>query len=293
MACLALACVGAASLSPETSNAVTAAVRATVLRPFLELHQAVDGRVGRPVQVVRAERDSLARLLAVSRSLDVPVRAADGGLLAGALRVADPVAGDSVAVDPVAGALSQVAVSPDEFLVGAVRPGRTRLGRARRFTMTGVPAEVIEFPAAVVTAHGVLGVARANSGIGITGDYWSHPDFRVSVASDPGGFVGIVRSDVGPERDRLLLETAPFGESVPEDALLVTTGVSGVYPRGVPVGWVRSGPADGAFGTARLYQVEPVVSPGESYTAMIWAPRPPTGAGDESGAGGQTPGDSS
>ena len=84
---------------------------------------------------------------------------------------------------------------------------------------------------------GVVQQVRRGTAIGLD---WSHPDFRVSAVTVDGLVSGIVepRRGLFREGDRLLLNAAPYYGSLEPGTLIVTSGLGGVYPRGIPVGEV-------------------------------------------------------
>ena len=237
----------AAGLSPEGRNQVQSAVRATVLYPFLQLHRfaAERGQIEERNRALMTERDSLAELVMRYR--------------------ARPEAVETVPPDsaPPARAVG--------FAVSAiVYPGRPYIGNPDVFTLTGPDFSTLEFPVGVFTGLGLVGVARAPHGSGASGEFWSHPDFRVSVVTGDGGVSGFVRA-VRPEGEQpvLLLEGAPFQAAIPAGTLLVTTGIGAVYPPGVPVGWVRE-PSEPEAGWMQRYLVEPAVRPERISDVFVW-----------------------
>jgi rod shape-determining protein MreC len=84
---------------------------------------------------------------------------------------------------------------------------------------------------------GVVREVRRGSAIGLD---WSHPDFRASAMTADGDVTGIVEPRRGSfrEEDRLLLNATPFYENLEPGTLIVTSGLGGVYPRGIPIGEV-------------------------------------------------------
>lgn len=241
----------AAGLSSALQSQVESAVRATALYPFLLLHRlaAERGQVERRVEGLLAERDSLTELLLRYRD-----RAA-------------PVAEESSARAPAV--LPGGSVEP-----AVVYPGRPNVGNPDLFVLSGPDFRGREFPVAVFTGIGLVGVVRAHHGQGGRGEFWSHPDFRVSVLAEGEGVSGLVRAE-RPEGGQpvLLLEGAPFQADIPAGTLLVTTGIAGVYPAGVPVGHVRE-PAEAEAGWMKRYFVEPSVRPEEVRDVFVWN-RPP------------------
>ncbi len=236
----------AAGLSRDRQSQVESAVRATALYPFLLLHRlAVErGQIETRIDGLLAERDSLTELVLRFRDREAPAAgtpAEDGaGLLSGAVAPA------------------------------IVYPGRPYVGDANLFVLSGPDFRDREFPVGVFTGIGLVGVVRERHGQGGRGEFWSHPDFRASVLAEEGGVSGFVR----PFRAEggqpvLLLEGAPFQADIPVGTLLVTTGIAGVYPAGVPVGRVRE-PAEPEAGWMKRYIVEPAVRPEEVRDVFVW-----------------------
>ena len=237
----------AAGLSSALQSQVESAVRATVLYPFLLLHRlaAERGQVERRVDGLLAERDSLTELL---------------------LRYRDPAApaGERSSAQVLA-ALPAGSVEP-----AVVYPGRPNVGNPDLFVLSGPDFGGREFPVGVFTGIGLVGVVRAPHGRGGRGEFWSHPDFRVSVLAEGEGLSGLVRPERGEGgQPVLLLEGAPFQADIPAGTLLVTTGIAGVYPPGVPVGRIRE-PAEAEAGWMKRYFVEPAVRPEEVRDVFVW-----------------------
>lgn len=237
----------AAGLSSAHQSQVESAVRATALYPFLLLHRlaAERGQIESRVEGLLAERDSLTELLLRYRDRPAPVEDA------------------SPTRDLVA--LPAGSVAP-----AVVYPGRPRVGNPDLFVLSGPDFRGREFPVGVFTGIGLVGVVRAPHGRGGRGEFWSHPDFRVSVLAEGegvSGFVRPLRADGG--QPVLLLEGAPFQADIPVGTLLVTTGIAGVYPPGVPVGRIRE-PDEPEAGWMKRYVVEPSVRPEEVRDVFVW-----------------------
>ena len=173
---------------------------------------------------------------------------------------------------------------------------RKQLGLAARMRWGFVPAEVLhgrglgeEFNVSI-TAGNAAGVQRGAPVVapeGLVGEVvaadpqtaqaivWSHPDFRVSAMSTDGKAFGIVRphlSGSGASRYLLEMSNVPFRNSLPAGALIVSSGLGGTYPRGIPIGVVMQ-ELTTAEGWARTYLIRPAVSPSDVTSIMVLLPQ--------------------
>jgi rod shape-determining protein MreC len=114
----------------------------------------------------------------------------------------------------------------------------------------------------VLTADGLVGMvqsADANTSYAIT---WAHPDFAVSAMSVDEAAFGIVQPHLGIGPDRWLLELrgVSFRAKLDTGTLIVSSGLGGTYPRGIPVGVVIS-EISTPEKWARTYLLRPAVLP--------------------------------
>lgn len=241
---LLLVCGVLAVLPVGARSELVGGLRSTVLAPFLRAHDATArfADLARDLERIRTERDSLGRMVAVLRSVREENRE-----LRRALGLTAPPSDSVVAVELV--------------------PGRLRGGASRAFVLR-VPPPGLEPPAGVFTNEGVLGVVRSVGGGRAAGDFWTHPDFRVSVRTEGGTATGIVRPEFDGRQPGMLLEGAPYQETIPEGTLLVTTGLGGVFPAGVPVGEVVA-VSRVESGWERSYRVRPRVRPTVVRVAFV------------------------
>lgn len=139
---------------------------------------------------------------------------------------------------------------------------------------------------AVVTPGGVVGlVASVNPSTSVA-ILWSHPDFRVSAMSADGSAFGIIAPHLGgdaaceenealdcagPERFLLELRGVAFREALQPGTPILSSGLGGVFPRGVAVGTVI-----GAVKTpepwSRTYMVRPAVRPQDVSNVIVLDP---------------------
>jgi rod shape-determining protein MreC len=92
----------------------------------------------------------------------------------------------------------------------------------------------------VVSEDGIVGLverADANMATAIT---WQHPEFRVSGMSTDGEAYGLVQAHGGTGADRYFLELRGvlLRSQLKPGALVITDGLGGVFPRGIPIGTV-------------------------------------------------------
>jgi rod shape-determining protein MreC len=124
--------------------------------------------------------------------------------------------------------------------------------------------------APVVGARGLVGVIREVRGRSAIGMDWSHPDFRASAMLADGTTFGIVENVRGDfrEQDRLLLNGTAYHESVREGALVITSGLGGLIPRGIPIGTVES-TAEVQGTWRKSYWLRPAVEPGSVTHVLV------------------------
>ena len=103
--------------------------------------------------------------------------------------------------------------------------------------------------------------------------FWTHPDFRVSAMTRDGSVFGIVapRGAEGPSTMLLELTGVPYQQHVSPGTVIYTSGLggmSGVYPRGIPIGTVLD-VGDEQEGWSRTYVVRPSVPPASVSHVII------------------------
>ena len=130
--------------------------------------------------------------------------------------------------------------------------------------------------AGVVSPEGLVGVVSAvdeRSSVVVT---WAHPEFRASAMAGDGSVYGIVapHGTEGPRSWLLELRGVPYRQLVPDGTVIVTSGLGGVFPRGIPLGSVM-GMGREAEGWERTYLLRPAAAPaGVSHVMILIGPRP-------------------
>lgn len=235
------------SLEVESRLALTGVLRATVLAPFVATHERFELRGELTARAARLEeeRDRLARLSL--RAVDLE---AENARLREVLGIPAREAGD--------------------YVTAELAPGRPAVGDSHSFLLRTGAERGLVAPVAVVNPAGLVGVVRSVAMGRSFGEFWTHPDFRVSVRPASGPGTGIIRPvELSSGEMLMLLEGVPFQTDVAPGTLLVTAGVGGVYPPGIPVGTVLA-EAESRSGWSRSYRVEPVARPAEAGFVLVW-----------------------
>ncbi len=246
---LALAGILAALPGPYRES-IAQLIRATVLRPVLQLQQGSVERHARfddPARL-RAERDSLAAYL-----VGQAVLATENRELRALLGIRERLPPDFVPAEVVR------------------LPGR---GADGYFQLTVGSAQGVQAGAPIVAPAGLVGQVRSVDESIAFGFDWMNPEFRASAMTLDGQIYGIVQPRTGPGGEPMLVLTGtPRHVELPTSTVIVTSGHGGVFPRGIPIGRV-AGPEGLDTSWQRNYLIRPSVSPSEmTYVLVLGAPQ--------------------
>ena len=233
-------------LSEPSQQGVAAFLQVTVLRPFIGTQQrlAEARRRASQVDALTAELDSLSAIVSTNSALidenqtlrtllGLAERAGQGYLPATVLRPGTPGSESMFLVD----------VGFDE----GVRRG-----------------------APVVSTAGLIGVIREVRTSSAVGMDWSHPEFRASAMLVDGTTYGLVENRRGRfrEEDRLVLNGIAYNQRIVTGLAVLTSGLGGIFPRGIPVGRV-AGLADSEGSWRKSYYLQPMVEPGAATHVLV------------------------
>jgi rod shape-determining protein MreC len=266
--CVLLSLV-AMSLPERVRDPLVRVLRQTVLAPFLALQQQTKllSASLRRYDVVVAQRDSVA--LAATF---LPELRSENARLRSLLGLGARLATGYVPAEVLRGP------EPTSALTFVVSAGRKQ----------GVkPLSAVVSPEGLV---GIVSTADAQTSVVVT---WAHPEFRASAMAADGSLYGIVapHGSEGPRTWLLELQGVAYRQLVPEGTVILTSGLGGVLPRGIPIGTV-AGTAGEAEGWERTYLVRPAVHPAAVTHVMILTGQPAKGdlrSVFESSGGVETP----
>src|SRR3989449_3598876 len=134
----------------------------------------------------------------------------------------------------------------------------------RDVAVTGVQTCALPISEGLV---GVVSTVDARTSVVVT---WAHPEFRASAMAADGSVYGIVapHGTEGPKVWLLELRGIPYRQSVALGTSILTSGLGGVFPRGIPLGTVVDSAAT-EEGWQRTYLVRPAVHPSAVSHVMI------------------------
>jgi rod shape-determining protein MreC len=244
------ACVGlsvtALLLPAAVTGALATSIRDSVLKPVILLQQwAEEGRTSRArLRVAVAERDSAAMAaqeVSILRAenerlralLDLKAQSGTKYLAAEVLRQTMPTDGRTL------------------LLSVGIRQG------ARAYQP-------------VVTVDGLLGVLARVGPTSSIANTWAHPEFRVSAVTEDGSVLGIVAPSATRDPSLTVLEFrgVAYRDTVPDGTRVMTAGLGGVFPRGIPIGVVH-GVRREELGWERVYLLLPHANPGMASHVLL------------------------
>src|SRR5687767_12555093 len=124
--------------------------------------------------------------------------------------------------------------------------------------------------APVVAPEGLVGTIQSVDPTMSVALLWGHPQFRPSAMSADGSAFGIIypHASEGAERFLLELRGVQFRSPLDTGSLVVTSGLGGVFPAGIPIGRVV-GEIKTTELWARTYLLRPAVPPPDVRSVMV------------------------
>jgi len=243
---IALLSVGTLYMADEPQQRVTQAFQVSVLRPFIWTQETLAQARIRADQIddLQSEVDSLTAVVSTQGAL-----VDENRTLRDLLGLAERA-------------------SPTYLRATLIRAGGT--GSESLFFIDKGSADGVQVYAPVVSAHGLVGrilEVRARSAVGMD---WTNPDFRVSAMLEDGSAYGMVENARGEfrEADRLVLNGTAYHENLASGTRVLTSGLGGVFPRGIPVGTI-DGTAEVEGTWRKSYWMRPAVEPGSVTHVLV------------------------
>lgn len=246
-ACLVLGLV-ALALPEGLRQPIAGALRRSVLFPALavERQSMESAQYRQRLTALRAERDSLA-LAAAS----LPELRAENARLRRLVGLGARLGGAFVTAE----VLHQAGVTDGLTLV-----------------LSAGAAEGVEQLAPVVAARGLVGMVHAVDAHTSVALAWTHPDFRASAMVDGGDVYGIVTARRESAAGEVMeLRGVAYRDQLAPGTRVVTSGLGGVFPRGIPLGTIQGIFSESA-GWERTYLLRPAVHPADASHVMILSP---------------------
>jgi rod shape-determining protein MreC len=245
LVCLGLSLVGLFSPA-KWGQGISDSLRDTVLAPLVWLQaRAEEGRTSRArLKAITIQRDSAAILAQGIPSLVVENERLRQ-LLTLSRRIPTPY---------VAGEVLHQAVATD---------GKTLLLDVGRSDL------VSEFDP-VISPEGLIGMVLTSAERSSIVMTWAHPEFRVSAYTAVGNASGVVAPSLSSSGGEGALEFrgVPYRDSIPAGTLVLSSGLGGVYPKGIPVGTV-TGIVREQAGWERVYRLLPAANPSSVAHVLV------------------------
>ena len=236
------------ALPAHLSDALASGVRRTALAPLVSLQRqaeltrgAIDTYENRTVAL-----DSLALQAMEARSL-----AAENDALRSLLAL---------------GTRLRWGFTPTEALTGA--------SAADEYTLTLTVGEKagIRPKSPVVAPEGLVGMVQTVDPTMSIAIIWPHPDFRVSAMDAEGNAFGIVQAHRDPDTYLLEMRGVAFRSELAAGTEIRSSGLGGVYPKGIPIGTVLR-EIESPEGWTRTYVLMPAVRPQDVRAVMVLDPQ--------------------
>ncbi len=237
----------AARLLPETiRDPIAATLRQTIVRPLVSLQASAERTRS---SWLNYERLSVSRDSIALRAMQVPALESENERLRRLLSLGSRLGWGFVAAE----ALHGQAIGDETTVALSV----------------GSDAGVRRY-APVVAPEGLVGTVQSVDPGTSVALLWGHPQFRPSAMSADGSAFGIIHPHASEGAEGFLLELrgVQFRSALDTGSLVVTSGLGGVFPAGIPIGTVV-GEIKTTELWARTYLLRPAVPPPDVRSVMI------------------------
>ncbi|HUQ83410.1 MAG TPA: rod shape-determining protein MreC [Gemmatimonadaceae bacterium] len=155
------------------------------------------------------------------------------------------------------------------------------IGEDNSITLTVGSRAGVESKTPVIAPEGLVGMVTTVDPTSSIAILWTHTDFAASAMSADRSAYGIVYphlseagrgEDTPPERYLLELRGVAFRSALKPGTAIVTSGLGGVYPAGIPIGTVL-GELRTSEGWARTYLIRPAVRPPDVSNVIVLLPK--------------------
>jgi len=155
------------------------------------------------------------------------------------------------------------------------------IGEDNTVTLTVGSRAGVESKTPVIAPEGLVGMVLTVDPSSSIAILWTHTDFAASAMSADRSAYGIIYphlsesgrgEDTPPERYLLELRGVAFRSALKPGTAIVTSGLGGVYPAGIPIGTVL-GELRTSEGWARTYLVRPAVRPPDVSNVIVLLPK--------------------
>jgi rod shape-determining protein MreC len=240
--------VFALALPQPTREPIAGALRRTLMAPLLGVQRGAEKW---RVAWMESERLSLGRDTLAAAAADANALRLENDRLRGLLGLGSRLTWGFIPADAL-----QEKGRPGDVITSMVLSAGSNAGIA-----TYSP---------VVGPDGIIGLVQTADPKTSVVMLFSHPDFRVSAMTADGSVFGIVYPHAGSGSSGYLLElrNVVFRTLLKAGTEIITSGLGGTFPRGIPVGSVI-GEINTTEGWSRTYLLRPAVNPANVTSVMV------------------------
>ena len=248
--CLALSVV-ALALPEGRRDSISGALRRTLMAPLVTVQRGAEQW---RVAWMESERLALGRDSLAAAAADATALRLENNRLRGLLGLGSRLTWGMIPADAI-----KESGRPGDVITSLVLSAGRNAGIA-----TYSP---------VVGPDGVIGLVQSADPTTSVVMLFSHPDFRVSAMTTDGTVFGIVYPHAASGTSGYLLElrNVVFRTLLKPGVEIITSGLGGTFPRGIPVGTVLA-EIKTTEGWSRTYLLRPAVNPANVTSVMVMTP---------------------